>query len=63
VCIDFTVLKQVHEEILRSGFHSNAFIGNSLIDMYVNCGQVKDVRDMFEKLPQINIVSWNEMFA
>ena len=42
VCTNFAVLKRVHEEIIRSGFHSDAFVGNALVDMYAKCRHVKD---------------------
>jgi pentatricopeptide repeat protein len=63
VCTDFAVLKLVHEEIIRSGFQSDAFVGNALVDMYAKCGYVKDARDLFDKMPQRNVVSWNAMIA
>lgn len=63
VCTDFAVLKLVHEEIIRSGFHSDGFVGNALVDMYAKCGYAKDARDLFDKMPQRNIVSWNAMIA
>jgi pentatricopeptide repeat protein len=63
VCTDFAVLQWVHEEIIRSGFHLDAFVGNPLVDMYAKCGHMKDVCDLFEKIPQRKIVSWNALIA
>eukprot|EP01018_Ginkgo_biloba_P001839 Gb_27521 [translate_table: standard] len=54
---------KIHEEINRSGFHSNIFVGNALVDMYAKCGSIKNARYVFDKIPQRNVVSWNAMVA
>jgi hypothetical protein len=42
--------KAIHESINRSGFHSNAFVGCTLVDTCVECGSIKDARNVFEKI-------------
>jgi len=51
--------KEVHGYIIRSGIPCNAFMGNALVDMYAKCGYVKDARQVFDKMPERNVVSWN----
>ncbi|XP_057826060.1 pentatricopeptide repeat-containing protein At4g39530 [Cryptomeria japonica] len=53
----------IHEDIIRRGFQSNVFVGNSLIDMYVKCGQMDRARKVFDKMPERDVVSWNVMTA
>eukprot|EP01018_Ginkgo_biloba_P019613 Gb_41545 [translate_table: standard] len=53
--------KEVHENITRSGFHSDVFVGNALVDMYAKCGSIEDARKVFDKMPTQNVVSWNAM--
>ena len=36
--------KVVHEEINRNGFQHNVFVSSGLIDMYVKCGSIDDLR-------------------
>ncbi|KAH9309621.1 hypothetical protein KI387_037532, partial [Taxus chinensis] len=36
--------EEIHEEIIRSGFQSNVFVGSSLLDMYAKCGRIKSAR-------------------
>eukprot|EP01018_Ginkgo_biloba_P019473 Gb_00852 [translate_table: standard] len=55
--------KEVHEEIIRSGFHSVIFVGNALIDMYAKCGSVEDARKVFDKSPTRDTVSWSSMIV
>eukprot|EP01018_Ginkgo_biloba_P001347 Gb_16635 [translate_table: standard] len=65
-CINLAALEQgkdIHEEILRSGFQSDVFVGSALIDMYAKCGSIENARDVFDKMPQRNVVSWNVMIA
>eukprot|EP01018_Ginkgo_biloba_P032095 Gb_20503 [translate_table: standard] len=53
--------KEIHEEIIRSGFHSNVFLGNALVDMYSKCASVEDACTFFDKMPSRNVVSWTTM--
>eukprot|EP01018_Ginkgo_biloba_P030678 Gb_05649 [translate_table: standard] len=55
--------KEIHDDIIRSGFQSNVFVGSALVDMYVKCGSLEDARKVFDKLPDRNVVSWNAMIA
>eukprot|EP01018_Ginkgo_biloba_P031865 Gb_04144 [translate_table: standard] len=55
--------KEVHEEIRRSGFQSDVFVGSALVDMYVKCGNIEDARHVFDKMPERNVVSWNALMA
>eukprot|EP01018_Ginkgo_biloba_P006435 Gb_28586 [translate_table: standard] len=55
--------KEIHEEIIRSGFESDLFVGNSLVDMYAKCGNLENARNLFDKMPQRDVVSWSVMIA
>eukprot|EP01018_Ginkgo_biloba_P009883 Gb_00930 [translate_table: standard] len=55
--------KEVHDEIIRTGYQSNVFVGSALIDMYVKCGNIKDARNVFDKMPDRNVVSWNAIIG
>ncbi len=63
-CASIVALKKgrdVHEQVIRSGCESNAFVGTSLVDMYVKCGSMEDASRAFNKLPSLNVVSWTAM--
>eukprot|EP01018_Ginkgo_biloba_P019600 Gb_25041 [translate_table: standard] len=55
--------KEVHEDIIRSGFLTGVFVGNALIDMYAKCGNIKDAHKVFDKMSTRDIVSWNAMIV
>ncbi|XP_057820276.2 pentatricopeptide repeat-containing protein At4g02750 [Cryptomeria japonica] len=53
----------IHEQIIRSGFQSHVSVGNSLVDMYAKCGRLDKARELFDKMPQRNLISWTVMIA
>ncbi|PSR87447.1 Pentatricopeptide repeat-containing protein [Actinidia chinensis var. chinensis] len=55
--------KQFHSFIIRSGFMSNVFSGSALLDMYAKCGSIKDAIQIFQEMPDRNIVSWNALIS
>jgi pentatricopeptide repeat protein len=55
--------KKIHEEIIKTGYGINVFVGSALVDMYGKCGSIEDARDVFDKLPNRNVVSWSAMIA
>ncbi|XP_059072783.1 pentatricopeptide repeat-containing protein At3g16610 [Cryptomeria japonica] len=52
-----------HETIIRSGFLPSVLVENALIDMYAKCGNLDKARDLFDKMHQRNLVSWNVMIS
>eukprot|EP01018_Ginkgo_biloba_P002631 Gb_30096 [translate_table: standard] len=66
VCANLAALEQgmeIHGEVIRSGFESDVFVGNALIDMYSKCGSIEEARDMFDKMPERDVVSWTAIIA
>eukprot|EP01018_Ginkgo_biloba_P003994 Gb_27879 [translate_table: standard] len=55
--------KEIHDYIIRSGFSSDVFVVNALIDMYAKCGSLRDARRMFNKMSQKDVVLWTVMIA
>jgi len=65
-CADLAALeqgKEIHEVIMRSGYQSQVFVSNALIDMYAKCGSIEDARNVFDKMFKRDVVSWNAMLA
>eukprot|EP01018_Ginkgo_biloba_P032700 Gb_11667 [translate_table: standard] len=66
VCTHLAALqkgKEIHNYIIKSGFESNLFIRNALIDMYAKCGSIQLARHLFDKMSKEDVVSWNAMIA
>eukprot|EP01018_Ginkgo_biloba_P009907 Gb_21316 [translate_table: standard] len=53
--------KEVHEDIIRSGYQSDVFVGSALIDMYTKCGNIENARKLFDTMHEKNVVLWNSM--
>ncbi|XP_042505645.1 pentatricopeptide repeat-containing protein At1g08070, chloroplastic-like [Macadamia integrifolia] len=49
----------IHSQILKYGFIGNIFVANSLIDMYSKFGFLQSAREIFDEMPERNLVSWN----
>jgi len=55
--------KDVHEIIIRKGLKPDVVVGSALVDMYVKCGSVEDARNVFDNMPERNVVSWTAMVS
>ncbi|KAK0579435.1 hypothetical protein LWI29_026362 [Acer saccharum] len=55
--------KEIHTVAIKLGLENDVFVGNSLIVMYSECGNVKDALAVFRKIGEKNVVSWNSMIV
>eukprot|EP01018_Ginkgo_biloba_P021727 Gb_04028 [translate_table: standard] len=55
--------KEVHAHMLQSGIRQNAFLGANLVSMYVKCGSLVDARQVFDQIPQPNLISWTAIIG
>ncbi|KAI5057046.1 hypothetical protein GOP47_0028864 [Adiantum capillus-veneris] len=56
--------KEIHGEILRLGLlGKDTVLGNALVDMYGKCGALTKAQEVFDSLPDCNLVSWNALIA
>jgi pentatricopeptide repeat protein len=55
--------KHVHYHAIRSGFEVDIYVGNSLVDMYAKCASVDDARQVFDGMPEKNVLSCNAIFV
>ncbi|KAM4132299.1 hypothetical protein ACJW30_01G239600 [Castanea mollissima] len=60
---DLRAGKQAHQQALVFGLESDLFVSSSLIDMYSKCGELRDARELFDEIPQRNVVSWTSMIT
>ncbi|KAJ7518827.1 hypothetical protein O6H91_20G010100 [Diphasiastrum complanatum] len=55
--------QEIHSAIANSGCESEVVVGTTLIHMYGKCGALQEATNVFLRLPQRNLVSWNAMIA
>ncbi|MCO5600218.1 hypothetical protein L7F22_054328 [Adiantum nelumboides] len=60
-CVD--TAKQIHDFLLKYNMEPVPYIGSALIDMYNKCGRLALGRQVFDNLPQRNVVVWTSMLA
>ncbi|KAI5603049.1 hypothetical protein POPTR_001G217600v4 [Populus trichocarpa] len=53
----------VHRYALKKGLRDNVKICNSLIDLYSRCGAIELARQVFEKMGERTLVSWNSIIG
>ncbi|KMZ60227.1 Pentatricopeptide repeat-containing protein [Zostera marina] len=56
---------KAHGLLIKFGFNSAGFVGNSLINMYSKCGVMEDAGKVFDEMDDVNKtqVSWNSMIS
>ncbi|KAH9288067.1 hypothetical protein KI387_032184, partial [Taxus chinensis] len=65
-CAKIRALEQgmdIHQSIMERGFLLDIVIANALVDMYLKCGSTQMACELFDKMPQKNVVSWTSMIA
>ncbi|KAK2967768.1 hypothetical protein RJ640_029664 [Escallonia rubra] len=55
--------KGVHGYGLKMGFGECVFVASSLVDMYGKCGGLESARQVFDDMPERNVVAWNSMMV
>ncbi|XP_072954279.1 pentatricopeptide repeat-containing protein ELI1, chloroplastic-like [Typha angustifolia] len=62
-CATLTLLefgRQMHAYIVKNGFYnSNTFVCNSLVSMYASCGLNNELEQVFDEMPNKDVISWN----
>ncbi|PIN14862.1 hypothetical protein CDL12_12512 [Handroanthus impetiginosus] len=53
--------EKVHCAALKDGLEALVFVQNALIHFYGACGQVESALQVFEKMPEKNLVAWNSV--
>ncbi|KAL7109552.1 hypothetical protein ACP275_06G182400 [Erythranthe tilingii] len=55
--------KLIHSSINKSPALSNVFVGSALVHMYSKCGHLSEAAQVFESMPERNLVSWKAMIV
>ena len=55
--------REVHTKALQAGLLADVRMGNSLLNMYVKCGSIKEAQHVFENMKARNVVTWTMMIG
>ncbi|PPD77147.1 hypothetical protein GOBAR_DD25932 [Gossypium barbadense] len=53
----FELGRQIHSLIIKRTLDTHIFVGSSLLDMYAKAGRIHEAREVFESLPERDVVS------
>ncbi|XP_043707805.1 pentatricopeptide repeat-containing protein At2g44880-like [Telopea speciosissima] len=61
---DLVDARELHTDIVKSGYGSSVFVGNTLLDFYAKTSTNLDLAyRVFEELPERDVVTWNSMIG
>lgn len=60
-CLDLA--KEIHAHVLRVHMEKEISVINSLLTSYSKCGKLKIARDLFQRMDERCLASWNTMIA
>ncbi|MCO5611755.1 hypothetical protein L7F22_066013 [Adiantum nelumboides] len=56
--------RELHSKTERQGLlDGDIVVGNSLVTMYAKCGFLERVAHVFDKLPVLDVISWNALMT
>lgn len=55
--------KQAHASLVRNGFGLDVVANTALVDFYSKWGRIEDAQNVFERMPQKNVISWNALIS
>lgn len=50
--------KSVHTHVVKWGFACDIYVQNSLLNLYASCGETEFCHQLFDEMPQRDVVSW-----
>eukprot|EP00250_Pteridium_aquilinum_P018648 c24150_g3_i1 orf=135-2882(-) len=55
--------QEIDSQITTLGLENDAYVGNSLVDMYAKCGWLLEAQEVFSTLPDRDAVAWTALIA
>ncbi|KAL7196300.1 hypothetical protein ACSBR1_036328 [Camellia fascicularis] len=53
----------IHGMVVKLGLDSNVCVCNTLLTMYSEAGRPKDAEELFQEMPERDLISWNSIMA
>ncbi|KAJ3695343.1 hypothetical protein LUZ60_000720 [Juncus effusus] len=53
--------ESIHGMVIKLGFDSDMFVMSGFINLYGNCGRIESAREVFDEMPERDIVTWTSI--
>ncbi|KAL7103997.1 hypothetical protein ACP275_08G216400 [Erythranthe tilingii] len=54
---------KIHAHAKRQSLDSDVYVCTALVDFYLKCGRLGDAREVFDGMPERDVVAWNAMVS
>ncbi|VFQ71346.1 unnamed protein product [Cuscuta campestris] len=55
--------EKIYEDLANDGFALDGFVASALVDMYGKCGHMEKAEEVFTRIPNKTLVSWNALIS
>ncbi|OIT27553.1 pentatricopeptide repeat-containing protein [Nicotiana attenuata] len=61
--MDLQMGRKIHNVVCKNGLESDVFVVAALVDMYSKCKVINDAKQLFDKMPKRDLVTWTVMIG
>lgn len=55
--------REIHSRIKETEYESHLYVGTGLVSMYCKCGSLSEAREVFDRMPLKNVVTWSALIG
>ncbi|GLT95569.1 hypothetical protein SLE2022_132450 [Rubroshorea leprosula] len=55
--------RSLHAAVMKAGMQYDVYVSNHVLNMYAKCGKINLARQVFDEMPEKNVVSWSAMIS